>query len=78
METKEKNVESDIEHYLLTQGGYVGAQSEAQLYKVFQNNVSNFGLLHVLRNGIKDKGMTLKFCYFNPTSDINEELVKKY
>ena len=55
-----------------------GAQSEAQLYKVFQSNVSNFGLVHVLRNGIKDKGMALKFCYFKPASDINEELVKKY
>ena len=55
-----------------------GAQSEAQLYKVFQNNVSNFGLLHVLRNGIKDKGMALRFCYFKPASDINVELVEKY
>lgn len=115
METKEKNFEADIEHYLLSEGGYVkgdqatydkgraidmavltqfleatqpkmwqkyqnvyGAHSEAQLYKVFQLNVSNFGLVHVLRNGIKDKGMALKFCYFKPASDINEELVKKY
>lgn len=115
METKEKNFEADIEHYLLTQGGYVkgdqkeydktraidmatlvlfikltqpkvwkkyvniyGENSRTQLYKVFQRNVADFGLIHVLRNGIKDRGLPIKFCYFAPASSLNEELVEKY
>ena len=55
-----------------------GANAEAQLYKIFQSNVSNFGLIHVLRNGIKDRGMAIKFCYFAPASNLNDDLVKKY
>ena len=115
METKEKNLEQDIESYLLSEGGYVkgsmdtydkkraidmpvlvrfieatqpkqwakyqnlyGEQAEAQLYKMFQNNVAQNGLIYVLRNGIKDRGVGLKFVYFEPASGLNEELVEKY
>ncbi len=115
METKEKNLEQDIESYLLSEGGYVkgnmrtydkrraidmpvliefiektqpkqwnkykniyGEQAQSQLYKMFQNNVAQSGLIHVLRNGIKDRGIELKFVYFEPASGLNEELVEKY
>lgn len=115
METKEKNFESDIETYLLEEGGYVkgnqntydkvraidmpvlvsfiektqpkvwqryknvyGDKCEKQLYTIFQQNVEADGLIHVLRNGIKDRGMQIKFCYFAPASNLNEELVEKY
>lgn len=115
MQTKEKNFEADIEHYLLTEGGYIkgdmstydkvraidmpvliqfientqpktwakyqaiyGAQAEKQLYKIFQTNVENNGLLWVLRHGVKDRGIELRFCYFQPASDINDDLVAKY
>lgn len=115
METKEKNFEADIEHYLLTAGGYekatmdgydkkrainmsvlirfiektqpkvwkkyqalYGAESEAQLYKIFQKNVADFGLIYVLRNGVKDKGLEIRFVYFAPASDLNDDLVEKY
>jgi len=115
METKEKNLEQDIESWLLNEGGYVkggmatydkkraidmpvlikfieatqpkqwerykniyGEQAEHQLYKMFQNNVAQSGLIYVLRNGIKDRGIGLKFVYFEPASGLNEELVEKY
>ena len=55
-----------------------GAESEKQLYKIFQKNVADFGLVHVLRKGIKDKGLEIRFVYFAPTSDLNDDLVKKY
>jgi type I restriction enzyme R subunit len=55
-----------------------GENSRTQLYKVFQKNVADFGLIHVLRNGIKDRGLPIKFCYFGPASSLNEELVEKY
>ena len=55
-----------------------GEQAEHQLYKMFQNNVVQSGLVYVLRNGIKDRGIGLKFVYFEPASGLNEELVEKY
>ena len=114
METKEKNLENDIESYLLS-NGYVkgnqatydknkaidmpvlmsfiqttqpkmwqryvnvyGEKAEKQLYTVFQQNVEQNGLVHVLRYGVKDRGMDLRFAYFAPASNLNEELVQKY
>ena len=55
-----------------------GDKANKQLYKIFQENVSNFGLLKVLREGIKDIGVGLRFAYFQPASNLNEELVEKY
>ena len=114
METKEKNLENDIEAYLLSNGYVKGNQStydknraidmpvlisfiqatqpkmwqryvnvygekaEKQLYTIFQQNVEQNGLVHVLRYGVKDRGMELRFAYFAPASNLNEELVQKY
>lgn len=115
METKEKNFEADIEHYLLNEGGYVkgdqstydkkraidmpvllqfiqntqpkvwqryvnlyGDKSADQLYKVFQSDVAHYGLIHVLRNGVKDRGVAIRFCYFQPSSNLNLDLVERY
>lgn len=55
-----------------------GDEAEQQLYKTFQKNVSDFGLLYVLRHGVKDRGMELRFCYFAPASSINEDLTTRY
>ncbi len=55
-----------------------GEQAESQLYKMFQSNVAQSGLIYVLRNGIKDRGIGLRFFYFEPASGLNEELVEKY
>lgn len=32
-----------------------GEKSERQLYQIFQQNVEDNGLIHVLRNGVKDR-----------------------
>lgn len=55
-----------------------GANAETQLYKMFQHDVAQLGLIHVLRNGIKDRGVGLRFVYFEPASGLNEELVERY
>lgn len=115
MEDSEKRLESDIEAYLLNEGGYTkgnqktydkakaidmatlisfiaqtqpktwqryqnvyGERAEKQLYTIFQQNVADFGLIHVLRQGVKDRGIELRFAYFQPASHKNEELVEKY
>ena len=55
-----------------------GDKVEKQLYTIFQQNVDSYGLIYVLRNGVKDKGVDLKFAYFAPASKKNEDLVEKY
>lgn len=55
-----------------------GEKAEKQLYTIFQQNVEHNGLVHVLRYGVKDRGMELRFAYFSPASNLNEELVQKY
>lgn len=55
-----------------------GEKAEKQLYSIFQQNVEQNGLVHVLRYGVKDRGMDLRFAYFAPASNLNEELVQKY
>ena len=55
-----------------------GDKAESRLYQVFQENVVRYGLIWVLRKGIDDLGIKLKFCYFRPASELNEELMLKY
>src|SRR5574344_2151466 len=55
-----------------------GDNAERQLYKVFQQNVLDSGLIYVLRHGINDRGVELRVCYFAPASELNEDLVEKY
>lgn len=55
-----------------------GEKSERQLYQIFQQNVDDNGLIHVLRNGVKDRGMEIRFAYFKPASNLNDDLVKRY
>ncbi|MGL5893860.1 MAG: type I restriction endonuclease subunit R [Bacteroidales bacterium] len=55
-----------------------GAKAESQLYRMFQNDVHRYGLIYVLRKGIDDHGMRIRFCYFEPASQLNSELVEKY
>ena len=40
--------------------------------KSFEYNCENLGLLYVLRNGFKHRGIQFKVCYFKPESDLNE------
>ena len=55
-----------------------GDKAEKQLYTVFQQNVEQNGLVWVLRNGVKDRGMDLRFAYFAPASSLNLDLVERY
>ena len=55
-----------------------GESAQSQLYKRFQQEVDSKGLVHVLRNGFKDRGIDIKVCYFMPPSSINSDAVDKY
>ena len=55
-----------------------GEKAERQLYTIFQQNVEANGLIWVLRNGVKDRGMDLRFAYFAPASNLNLDLVERY
>ena len=55
-----------------------GEKAEKQLYTIFQQNVEHNGLIHVLRYGVKDRGMELRFAYFAPASNLNLDLVERY
>lgn len=52
--------------------------AEKKLYKRFNDEVNAHGLLHVLRNGINDRGVKLKVAYFKPESTLNQQLVENY
>ena len=41
-----------------------GTYCEKKLLKRFNEEVNTHGLLHVLRNGINDRGVKLKVCFF--------------
>ena len=112
---RERRFEEDIEHFLLTEGGYTKGdmstydrakaidmpkliefikisqprewkryertykdEAESRLYKRFNESVEMHGLLHVLRNGINDRGIRLKLAYFKPESSLNPEVIEKY
>ena len=49
-----------------------------KLMKRFDEEVNAHGMLYVLRNGIRDRGVTLKVAFFKPVSGLNEELQEKY
>lgn len=51
---------------------------EKKLYKRFNDEVNTHGLLHVLRNGINDRGVKFKVAYFKPESTLNDKLVQNY
>lgn len=52
--------------------------ASSQFYKVLQDDISHYGLIYVLRNGIDDHGVKIRIAYFAPASELNEELMRKY
>jgi len=52
--------------------------AEKHLYKRFNDVVNTQGLLHVLRNGIEDRGVKFKIAFFKPESTLNPRLVENY
>lgn len=55
-----------------------GDKSEQQLYQDIQADVTRYGLIYVLRKGIDNMGIKLRLAYFEPNSELNEELMEKY
>ncbi|HEL1260844.1 DEAD/DEAH box helicase family protein [Streptococcus equi subsp. zooepidemicus] len=56
----------------------VGSDPVGNFYKRFEQEVSQHGILHVLRKGIKDRGVQFKVLQFRPSSTLNEEINKDY
>lgn len=57
---------------------YYGDDAQEKLYRRLEDSITEHGLIHVLKNGIKDMGIDLKVCYFKPESELNETLVDLY
>ena len=57
---------------------YYGDDAPNKLYRRFEDCVNNEGLIHVLRHGIKDLGISLKLCYFKPETELNEKSLELY
>ena len=55
-----------------------GSESISKLYKRFDESVDMHGLLHVLRHGIEDRGIKLKFVSFKPETSLNPAVIEKY
>ena len=56
----------------------VGADPVESFYKRFEQEVSQHGILHVLRKGIKDRGVHFKIVQLRPSSTLNEDITKDY
>lgn len=52
--------------------------AENKLYKRLNEEIENNGLIHVLRNGINDRGVKLNIAYFKPESSLNPDTLKLY
>lgn len=55
-----------------------GSDAQPQLVKRLNQEIDNKGLLHVLRYGIKDRGIRIKVAAFRPESDLNKEVIEAY
>lgn len=53
-------------------------EARRKFYKRFDEEVKMHGMLHVLRKGIKDRGVSLKVAYFKPVSGLNYDIIEKY
>ncbi|WNF89780.1 type I restriction endonuclease subunit R [Vagococcus fluvialis] len=53
-------------------------QSNEKFLKRFNESVEMQGILHVLRNGFKDRSISFKVMYFKPVSGLNEATIEKY
>lgn len=52
--------------------------AENKLYKRLNEEIQNNGLIHVLRNGINDRGVKINIAYFKPESSLNPNILKLY
>ena len=49
-----------------------------KLYKRIEESVEMHGMLHVLRHGIEDRGIKLKFASFKPETSLNPAVIENY
>nr|WP_096271310.1 type I restriction endonuclease [Paucisalibacillus globulus] len=52
--------------------------ADTKFIKRFNEEVNAHGLLHVLRKGIKDRGVSFKVVYFRPVSSLSYENIKQF
>lgn len=52
--------------------------AEQKFLKRLNEEITNHGILHVLRKGIRDRGVSFKVVYFQPASSLNTENIKNY
>ena len=54
------------------------ALAEAKFTEAVVRAIDHRGVLDVLRNPVKDSGVTVRLCYFKPASGLNAELQERY
>ena len=57
---------------------HYGAQVKERFLRRLSSVIARRGVLHVLRNGIKDMGCAFRLAYFRPASGLNEETRRLY
>ena len=55
-----------------------GASAIDKLTRRVNTAISESNVIDVLKKGIKDMGIEIKLCYFKPSSNLNQDLVKLY
>ena len=55
-----------------------GENAVSKLIHRLNTAISNSNALDVLKKGVKDMGIEIALCYFKPSSNINQELVRLY
>ncbi|WP_299826011.1 DEAD/DEAH box helicase family protein [uncultured Pontibacter sp.] len=68
--TQPKPLKALREHY--------GARADERIVTNISKNITKFGTLHVLREGVKDAGQKLRLTYFKPVSGMNKEHQELY
>ncbi len=70
--------ETQPEEWRKLEKQYAGS-AEGEFFKQLDKNLARFGTLHLLRNGMKlVPGIHVRFCFFQPASRINPDLVRRY
>ena len=55
-----------------------GADTDRNLCLRISKEIQKYGTLHVLRKGVKDRGVKLRLVYFRPSSGLNPEHLARY
>jgi type I restriction enzyme R subunit len=52
--------------------------SDNQFIKRLCQELDNYGMLHVIKNGFKDRGVEFELCFKKPNNNANEDTIKLY